>query len=58
MAMGEHAARKYQLAADLAEDENLKTFFAGLRNEEAFPVQFLGGEYDKLEKKLQIAGKA
>jgi rubrerythrin len=59
MAMEEHAARaKYQLAVDLAEDEELKTFFARLRDEEAFHAQFLEGEYEKLEKKLQEGAKA
>jgi rubrerythrin len=54
MAMEEHAARaKYQLAMDLAEDQDLKSFFAKLRDEEAFHAQFLEGEYEKLEKKLQ-----
>ena len=53
MAMEEHAARaKYQLAMDLAEDEDLKAFFEKLRDEEAFHAQFLEGEYEKLEKKL------
>jgi rubrerythrin len=59
MAMEEHAARaKYQLAMDLAEDEELKTFFQRLRDEEAFHAQFLEGEYEKLEKKLKAAGQA
>ncbi len=54
MAMEEHAARaKYQLAVDLAEDEELKAFFARLRDEEAFHAQYLEGEYEKLEKRLQ-----
>lgn len=54
MAMEEHAARaKYQLAVDLAEDEELKAFFMKLRDEEAFHAQFLEGEYEKLEKKLR-----
>lgn len=54
MAMEEHAARaKYQLAVDLAEDEEMKTFFGRLRDEEAFHAQFLEGEYEKLEKKLK-----
>jgi rubrerythrin len=54
MAMEEHAARaKYQLAMDLAEDEDLKAFFMRLRDEEAFHAQFLEGEYDKLVKKLE-----
>jgi rubrerythrin len=54
MAIEEHAARaKYQLAMDLAEDEDLKAFFERLRDEEAFHAQFLEGEYEKLEKKLK-----
>jgi rubrerythrin len=57
MAIEEHAARaKYQLAADLAEDESLKQFFVRLRDEEAFHAQFLEGEYEKLERKLQTGG--
>jgi rubrerythrin len=57
MAMEEHAARaKYQLAVDLAEDEELKKFFARLRDEEAFHAQYLEGEYEKLEKRLKEAG--
>jgi len=53
MAVEEHAAQaKYQLAMDLAEDEELKAFFKRLRDEEAFHAQFLEGEYEKLEKKL------
>ncbi len=53
MAMEEHAAQaKYQLAMDLAEDEDLKVFFARLRDEEAFHAQFLEGEYEKLAKKM------
>lgn len=56
MAMEEHAAQaKYQLAVDLAEDEELKAFFARLRDEEAFHAQYLEGEYEKLEKKLRQA---
>lgn len=53
MAMEERAARaKYQLAVDMAEDEDLKAFFAKLRDEEDFHAQYLEGEYEKLEKKL------
>lgn len=53
MAMEEHAARaKYQLAVDMAEDEELKAFFERLRDEEAFHAQFLEGEYEKLENKM------
>jgi rubrerythrin len=44
------------LAVDLAEDESLKTFFARLRDEEAFHAQFLEGEYERLEKKLKAMG--
>jgi rubrerythrin len=56
MAMEEHAAKaKYQLAMDVAEDEDLKKFFGKLRDEEAFHAQFLEGEYQKLEKKLRQA---
>ena len=45
MAIEEHAARaKYQLAMDLAEDEDLNAFFERLRDEEAFHAQFLEGE--------------
>ena len=59
MAMEEHTARaKYQLAVDLAEDEDLKAFFARLRDEEEFHAQCLEGEYEKLEKKLQESGPA
>jgi len=54
MAIEEHAAQaKYQLAMDLAKDEDLKAFFRRLRDEEAFHAQFLEGEYEKLEKKLK-----
>ena len=54
MAMEEHAARaKYQLAMDLAEDSDLKTFFARLRDEEEFHAQVLEGEYEKLKKRLE-----
>jgi rubrerythrin len=57
MAMEEHAARaKYQLAMDLAEDQELKSFFEKLRDEEAFHAQFLEGEYEKLERRLQQEG--
>jgi len=57
MVVDEQAARaKYQLAVNLAEDEKLKAFFAKLRDEEAFHVQFLEGEYAKLEKRLEGMG--
>jgi rubrerythrin len=57
MAMEEKAAEaKYQLAVDMAEDEDLKSFFARLRDEEAFHAQYLEGEYENLAKKLQETG--
>jgi rubrerythrin len=59
MAMEESAAQaKYQLAMDLAEDQELITFFERLRDEEAFHAQFLEGEYEKLEKKLKAGAEA
>ena len=57
MAMEEHAAQaKYQMAVDMAEDPELKSFFAKLRDEEAFHEQYLEGEYEKLQRKLQASG--
>jgi hypothetical protein len=57
MAMEERAAQaKYQLAMDLAEDQELIAFFERLRDEEAFHAQFLEGEYEKLEKQLESEG--
>lgn len=57
MVLDEQAARaKYHLAMNLAEDAKLKEFFAKLRDEEAFHVQFLEGEYAKLEKDLAEKG--
>jgi rubrerythrin len=57
MMMEEHAARaKYQLAMDLAQDEELKTFFERLRDEEAFHAQYLEGQYTRLEKQLSSNG--
>jgi len=55
--MEEHAAQaKYQMAVDMAEDPELKSFFAKLRDEEAFHEQYLEGEYEKLQRKLQASG--
>ncbi|HSJ55583.1 MAG TPA: hypothetical protein VLC95_00275 [Anaerolineae bacterium] len=55
MTMEEEAARaKYQLAVDLAEDEEMKAFFARLRDEEEFHAQYLEGEYQKLQKKMGV----
>jgi len=57
MAMEERAAQaKYQLAMDMAEDPEFKSFFARLRDEEAFHEQYLEGEYEKLERKLRTSG--
>ncbi len=57
MMLEEHAARaKYQLALDLAEDEELKEFFTRLRDEEAFHAQFLEGQYDRLAKQVSRNG--
>jgi rubrerythrin len=54
MGIEERAAQaKYQLALDLAETEEMRAFFARLRDEEAFHAQFLEGEYAKLEKQLK-----
>jgi rubrerythrin len=53
MAIEEKAARdKYQLAANLADDPNIKAVFERLRDEEAFHADFLEGEYARLEKAL------
>ncbi|MBN1660157.1 MAG: hypothetical protein JXA93_17285 [Anaerolineae bacterium] len=53
MMMEEEAAQaKYQLAMDLSEDEEMRAFFAKLRDEEEFHAQYLEGEYQKLQKKM------
>ncbi len=53
MTIEERAARdKYQLAADLADDPNIKAVFERLRDEEDFHADFLEGEYARLEKAL------
>ncbi len=58
MMMEERAAQaKYQLAVDLAPDEEMKTFFSRLRDEETVHADFLEGEYAKLEKKTKRAAK-
>jgi rubrerythrin len=41
----------------MAEDKNLKAFFTKLRDEEAFHAQYLEGEYEKLQKKLEMEQK-
>ena len=54
MIIEEKAARdKYQLAMDLADDPKVKAVFGKLRDEEAFHVDFLEGEYARLEKLLK-----
>ncbi len=53
MMLEEQAARdKYQLALDLAEDPEVKKVFEKLRDEEAFHVDFLQEEYERLKKAL------
>ena len=51
MIIDEKAAReKYQLAAEQADDPEVKAVFEKLRDEEAFHVDFLEGEYARLQK--------
>ncbi len=58
MAVDEKAARdKYQMAAELAETDELKAVFERLRDEEAFHVEYLEGEYAKLAKLLGATGE-
>jgi rubrerythrin len=53
MVIEEKAARdKYQIAVDLADDPAIRAVFERLRDEEAFHVDFLEGEYGRLEKAL------
>jgi rubrerythrin len=47
------AQQKYQLAMELAEDPDVRALFERLRDEEAFHVQFLEGEYDRLEARAR-----
>ena len=44
------AVEKYQLALDAADDPAIKSLFEKLRNEEAFHVEYLEGECERLEK--------
>ncbi len=54
MMIDEQAAHdKYQLAVELAEDPQVRKVFERLRDEEAFHVDFLRGEYERLSKALQ-----
>ena len=46
------AIEKYQLAFDVADDPAIKKLFQKLRDEEAFHVEYLEGEYERLEKAL------
>ncbi len=46
------ACDKYQLAVDLAEDPQVRQVFERLRDEEAFHVDFLRGEYERLARAL------
>lgn len=53
MAIEEKAAQeKYQVAMDLADDPQVRALFQKLRDEEAFHVDFLEGEYARLERQL------
>jgi rubrerythrin len=55
MMMEEEAAQaKYQLAMDMAEDDDMRSFFARLRDEEEFHGQYLEGEYQKLQKRMGV----
>jgi len=48
----EAAIEKYQLAVDVADDPAIKRLFEKLRDEEAFHVECLEGEYERLGKAL------
>jgi len=48
----EAATEKHQLAVDVADDPAIKRLFEKLRDEEAFHVEYLEGEYERLEKAL------
>lgn len=53
MVIEEKAAQeKYQLAMDLAKDPEIRALFQRLRDEEAFHVDFLEGEYSRLERQV------
>ncbi|HEX9014473.1 MAG TPA: hypothetical protein VF960_00560 [Chloroflexota bacterium] len=47
------AREKYQVAADTSEDAEVKAAFERLRDEEAFHVDFLEGEYERLAKLME-----
>lgn len=54
MEMDEKAAwEKYNLAASLADDPELKALLLKLRDEEEVHADFLADQYRKLEKMLQ-----
>jgi rubrerythrin len=44
------AMAKYKMAAELAENEELKQLFEKLAEEEAFHAQYLQGEYERIVK--------
>ncbi len=46
------AIEKYQVAADTSEDAEVKAAFERLRDEEAFHVNILEGEYERMQKIL------
>ncbi len=54
MLLDENAARaKYQLAAELAQDPQVRAVFERLRDEEAVHADILEGEYARLQKLIQ-----
>ena len=56
MAMDERTAyQKYDLAANLAKDPQLKAILERLRDEEEVHAQFLTDQYEKMEKLLKGA---
>ena len=46
------AIEKYQVAADTAEEPEVKAAFEKLRDEEAFHVNILEAEYERMHKLL------
>jgi rubrerythrin len=47
------AIEKYQVAVDQAESEAVRRVFERLRDEEAFHVEFLEGEYARLAEEMK-----
>jgi rubrerythrin len=44
------AREKYQVAVDESADPEVRAVFEKLRDEEAFHIEFLENEYDRLQK--------